>query len=287
MDSAAICNFARFMAANTKSVDVTDANLAPFLNDVVQEFWMAMREKNQNNHKGTLFLDIVPYLNDYALPTATATVEGVDKILNVSVKYKLNGFQDWTANTDYLANTYVTHSGKQYVANTDVTGAASFQTADFTQIYAGYVPCTEANFYPNAVGNLNNPFNFSNTADLYAYNVPSNAIQPIYIKRNNKISIFPYGMDSIIEGIQIDYVPTPKDITATSTEADIAVGVPRQYHSNVARALVRYVFYAQNKEQEGQLWEGKAEIALDRALAGFSDNAYTAENEKMPDINYL
>ena len=121
---------------------------------------------------------------------------------------------------------------------------------------ANYTPLTRVDF---------------NTLDYDWANYSDWAWTPFYFVKDTSVFIAPTPSESVIEWIKTYVVYQPSDLTTSSTEDDIAI-VPR-FHQYLVNGMCADYWYANSKEDKGNLYEQKFTQWVDQMIKAMKNRA--------------
>ena len=94
-----------------------------------------------------------------------------------------------------------------------------------------------------------NPSSLTRDTEWYKVNQPSS--DPFWYIQDNSIFIYPAPTTVVTEGIKLECIHAPADLTISSTSDDIEI--PTQFHKVISTGLKQYIYQSQGKLNEQQL----------------------------------
>lgn len=120
MDVNAILDNARTLSY-TNSNQLSNTNAIPLLNFIYNDITAEIREMNENYFYFTDYINTVAFQNGYNFTLPTSSVSAIQKLLQVSILFKLPDLDTFTANYTYNKGDKIQEAGLQYRAKADFT----------------------------------------------------------------------------------------------------------------------------------------------------------------------
>lgn len=105
----------------TNKANMPDAVLLTYVDDAHKRFYDEILEINENLLVAKQTIPTVAYQSDYPLTNPSSTVQSVDKIIAMGIKYDDTMYTQRAVNTNYTQDEIVLYNGVTYIAKTDVT----------------------------------------------------------------------------------------------------------------------------------------------------------------------
>lgn len=290
MDVNAIIDNARTLSY-TNSNQLSNTNAIPLLNFIYNDITAEIREMNENYFYFTDFINTVAFQNGYNFTLPTSWVSAIQKLLQVSILFKLPDLDTFTANYAYNKGDKIQEAGLQYRAKADFTSWLAFNLSDWAQVREWYGYVNEQNIGGYDLDMLNNRTDPLNTS--FPFNVRQYTQQnPIYIFGNSKsndnqqaLYVYPYPEYSVTQWIKIEGIRSIIDLVVWGAESTILID--RQYHRALSYGLSYLIFQSQWKENEAISRKWDYDREKDLVLRQMSNRTLSPNYQRMPNLYNL
>lgn len=268
------------------------------LNYIYQDFCGDIMNLNENYFYDRFYLNTIPYSNIYKfdnwpwrIPSPTATVKSLRKVLSVSVKYNESQYPDFQQNFAYKSGDRILSGGYTYVAKQDFTSSSSFVSSDRQQVFLDYIPVRETSFQWQNIDAYNNEM-LSIFGD--SFDLPS-GISPVYIFSQDRedssnilqwaLYIYPYTKQQIARGLKVDWIQTIIDLTDTMVENQIQI--EREYHNVLVEGWMWLIYQSQGKLAEATAQQQRYMFMKAQALSQITDRTQSPSYIETPNLILL
>lgn len=243
--------------------NVPDSEAIEMVNEIFQKVIDVKKETNEDFIIKTAYLSTTPFGNEYTLPI------DFEKMKQLSVKYSAPTDPAWVTLTVYNKKERVTNWWKLYMAIDDHTAWATFSwdSAHWVQIYEWYKVCT-----PKIV-------NYDMISD---YNQVMSSWSPVFFFSSNKVLIYPWPTETVVEWVRFDYIQSIAKYTTTSDDNVVTPYIEEKFYKAIiywVASLMRE--YIRDPQWHQELWL-KFLDRLEEALTWWKDRFFNVQTQEIP-----
>lgn len=278
------------LLTSSNPAQVPDTTAILWLNWIYQEFCGDIRRQMEQYFYKQFFFDTVPYSNKYDLLDQTGTQFALQKIMQVSIKYWLSTYTQFSTTSSYDKWAYIQNGGRDYISKTTVSPWA-FNASQRQLLHTGYIYASETTAEGKDLDSLNTgTINTSAAINPVTSVFSWSAVYFMWQNRDSNVMkqslyVYPYVTETIIDGIKIEWIANAIDLVVWWAEDTILI--ERNYHDILVQWLMWMIYQSQNKQNEAI---GQKQSYLTKkmdAILDITNRTYGRQYITTPNLYYL